>query len=237
MARGFLSEGPSSAPRARVRLAPGRLDRDQRDLLLPAAPGELGPLAGGDARGLRVRGQRPPLHHARSAAAGPADAARELLRLGAAAPGPQARPHPVAAAPEPALRAAPARAVPRAAAAHDLGRRGARAAPRLTRVRPLLAADRGGRPPAPRPRGPQRVLPDAGVPGHAAPARIGARRRRFGRKMAVLRRAHRGLLLRAPARRRGALRERLFVRRASAMGAARARLDPRRARRVRVLRQ
>ena len=86
VARRLLPEGPAAAPRAGVRRLAADLDRDQRLLLLAAATVELGEVARGGARRLRVRGQGRPLHHPHEAPPRRRGAAGQLLRPGRARP-------------------------------------------------------------------------------------------------------------------------------------------------------
>lgn len=237
MARRLLPAGPRAAPRARVRVAPALLDRDQRDLLLAAAPRELRAVGRRDPGRFRLLGERAALHHAYPPAPRAAGAARELLRVGPAAARAQAGPDPLAAASELQVRAAASRGVPGPAAALDGGRGPDGAGPRSVAVRPGLDPRRGGPSAAARARGPPRVLSDAGIRRDPAPAGRRARDGRHGGQVAFLRRADGGFLLRPAARRRGAVHERLHAVRAAPVGAADPVLVARRPRRVRVLRQ
>ena len=63
LARQLLPRGPAAEARARVREPPAHHDRDQRHLLRLAEARELRPLARGDPRRLRLRGQGPALRH------------------------------------------------------------------------------------------------------------------------------------------------------------------------------
>ena len=69
VARRLLPRGAAPAPRAGVRRLAAHLDRDQRLVLLAAATLELCQVARRGARGLRLRGQGPPVRHAHEAAA------------------------------------------------------------------------------------------------------------------------------------------------------------------------
>ena len=92
----FYPPGLRAATRAGVRLADAADDRDQRLVLFAAAAGVVRGMARRDAARLRLRGQGLALHHAHAEAAQRARAARQLLRLGRAAPGRQARADPLA---------------------------------------------------------------------------------------------------------------------------------------------
>src|SRR5690606_14981407 len=105
LARQVLSERLAAATGAGLRGASVPEHRDQRQLLLAAAPRELRVLVGRRAGRLRVRGQRLALHHAHAAPRERGDGARELLRVRPLRARPEARPDSMAAAPDAALRA------------------------------------------------------------------------------------------------------------------------------------
>src|SRR5690606_24342785 len=114
-----LSGGVGAAAGAGVREQEGRLDRDQRLVLLAAAPDELPEVVRGDAARLRLRRQGEPLHHAYEEAEGRRASARQLLRLGRVAARGEARPDPLAVPVEPPFRPSPLRGVPFAPAEDD----------------------------------------------------------------------------------------------------------------------
>jgi hypothetical protein len=128
--------------------------RGQRHLLLADAALRVPGVARGRAARVRVRAEGQPLHHAHAEARELPRAARELLRVGRSAPGPDARPRAVAA---PAAAPLPRRArgrVLRGPAARRRRGGAVGAAPRL--------ADDG-----------TRRADGAGRPRHAAPPRRG----------------------------------------------------------------
>src|SRR5688572_23567031 len=63
VARRLLSGGPDAKARARIRQPQAHIDRDQRHLLFELQAGELGEVAGRDARRLRVRDEGLALLH------------------------------------------------------------------------------------------------------------------------------------------------------------------------------
>ena len=80
----FYPKGLRQRRRAGVRRRADDVGRDQRLVLLAAAPELVCRVAGPDARRLRLRGQGRPLHHPHEEAARRRDPARQLLRLGGA---------------------------------------------------------------------------------------------------------------------------------------------------------
>ena len=116
--------------------------RDQRLVLLAAAPGVLRRLVSRDAAGLPVRGQGLALHHAPAAAEEHRQAARQFLRFRHLQPARQARAVPVAVPAEFGLRPRAVRRILLAAAAdYDRGAR-ARAPAGRAHDRPLAPGHR-----------------------------------------------------------------------------------------------
>src|SRR3954463_14256598 len=81
VARGLLSRRPPAKERAPFRQSDDAHHRDQRFLLLAAKTIELPILVPGNARGLRLRGERRALSHAQQEAPRLQRAAREFSRL------------------------------------------------------------------------------------------------------------------------------------------------------------
>ncbi|MCO5555088.1 hypothetical protein L7F22_008628 [Adiantum nelumboides] len=151
VARHLLPARAGPAPRAGVPVPPGHLDRDQRLVLLVAAPGELPRLGRAGPRRVRVRGEGPAVRDAPEAAARRRGAGRELPRLRGARPRPGARPGAVAAPAADAVRRRPGRGVPGPVAVDDGGGRPRR--DRSRRPSPRARARRDRRRPPAVPRG------------------------------------------------------------------------------------
>ena len=174
--RGWRSAPSSRMPRAAVD------DRDQRLVLFAAAPGELWPLVRRDARRLRLQRQGPALHHPHEAAARHRCADGELLRVGRAAPGPQARAGAVAvsAATSASSRRASSR-FSRCCRSTPHRRSGLREQHDHRVERPHLARDRCDAPASPCGRGAPRELRRPRLHRAAAPVQRRLRRRRHDR--------------------------------------------------------
>ncbi len=215
LARRLLPQGAPAARRAGVRRRTAHQHRDQRLVLLPPAPVVVPELARADSRRLRVRGQGRPVHHAPQEARRRRDRAGQLLRVRGAGAGREDRTVPVAAAADAGVRRGAAGGVLRPAAAH--GRRGGRdragarrqgprrpGADQHRRPRPAAAARAGGA---------ARVLhPEGdGRPAREARHRDGGGRHR--RQVAAAGRGDVGPRVRAAARGRRAVRQRLHRRR------------------------
>ncbi len=230
LARRVLSAGPGAAARARVRLADAADDRDQRLVLFAAAAGVLRRVA---------RRRRPTTSSSRSRARATSRTCCKLndvetplanfFASGVFRLKRQARADPLAVPAAARLRPGRAstpssrccRATPappwRWRARHD-GRVAGRAALEIDAVRPLRHAVEVR----------HRELRRSGLRRAAAAPPDRPRRRRHRGPLAAARGPDRRLRLRAPARRRGALRQRLQRRRARPLGRAHRRLAARR---------
>ena len=227
MARRLLPAGPAAAPRAGVRRRAADLDRDQRLLLLPAAPTSYAAWRDQmpDDFVFAVKGGRFITHLKRLR-----DVETPLANFfasGRARARPQARPGPVAAAGELAFDADVLAAFFALLPRTTRGRRARRAPRRQGPRRPGADPHRGRPAAAPRPGVPQptfaadaafALLREHDVGLRASPTRPAGGRGRAG---------HRRLPLRAAARRPGALRQRLHRRGAGRAGPSGAAAGPR----------
>ena len=222
--RGDFYPRPGAAARAGVRRRAADHDRDQRLVLLAAAAVELPQLVRADARRLRVRGQGWPVHHPHEEAARRRDAAGQLLRVRRAGARDRSSGRSCGSCRRSSrFDAGRLDGVLRPAAAHDRRGRRARASGTTTRSpddrvvdehrrRPAAAARaRGAATTASRAGGRRRCCAST-TSRWSSPTRPG--------KWPLPRGRHGRLRLRAPARRRGAVRQRLHAASARRRGPA-----------------